>query len=424
MIVRAARSAAAVLCLAAFFLAPARAQLVQERGDNTAATTAIELWFRAPAAGYDLQSPGIARMALAAVAASRPAGGNSSISEMVTRLGGTLTLEVYPDICMVGVSVPAAAAPPVLSALRSAYLNPFVSAAGIKAAAQDSAIAAASGPFDSARLLQDALFAQLFSSGPAHYAPIPDASAFAKLTQQAVQAFATRAFARNTAILSLAGNVGPALLALARPNGFVPGDAQSMTPPLDSTLAPAAGQTSISGRAAGVGLAWAGPPISDTRSATAMDFISDYLFDPDRGVVTRALRSQADIFSNGQFVTMHDPGVLLVTLSGQSAAASQQTVLDAISALQEPLDAASFAAARQAFLYHIMSQTQTPLQRADNAGWYAAEGNAQYAPGDASGTYVQAAGSLDPQFIAQVARKYLQRPVVVRLIESAGAAPS
>src|SRR5581483_11654725 len=159
MIARAARSAAAILCLASVLFLPARAQLVQSHPDSTASTTAIEMWFRIPAAGYDLKTPGIARMALAAVAASRPAGGGSSISEIVTRLGGTLTMEVYPDISMVGVSVPASSAPSVLGALRAAYLNPFISAAGIKAAAQDSAIAAASGSFDSARLLQDALFA-------------------------------------------------------------------------------------------------------------------------------------------------------------------------------------------------------------------------------------------------------------------------
>lgn len=338
---------------------------------------------------------------------------------MVTRQGGTLSLEVYPDISMVGASVPASAAPALLDALRTAYFTPSITAAGLKAAVQDSAIAAAQGPFDSARLLQDALFAQMFSSGPAHFAPVPDAAAFDKISQQELQAFATRAFERNNAIFSVAGNVSQSLLARIASNGAPPA-----VPPLDSTLALAPAQTSISGHSAGLGLAWVGPPISDVREATAMDFISDYLFDPDHGVVTSALRSQPDIFSNGQFVTLHDPGVLLVTLSGQNAAASQQAVLDAVAALQQPLDAAAFSSARQAFLYHIMSQTQTPLQRADNAGWYAAEGNAQYAPGDPSGTYFQAAGSLDPQFIAQVARKYLQRPVVVRLIENAGAAPS
>lgn len=414
MIVKAARGAAAAICLTGALFSSAHAQLVQIRDDRTAGTTAIELWFRVPSSGFDLKSPGIARLALAAAAASRPAGGGSSLSEIVTRLGGSLSLEVYPDISMVGASVPATSASSVLAAMRAAYFTPAITAAGMKAAAADSAIAAAQQPFDSARLLQDALFAQLFSAGPAHYAPIPDAGAFANISQSDVQAFAARGFAAQNAIYSLAGNVG----GLMTQNTTV----ALANPPLDSTRAPAPAETNVSARVTGLGLGWTGPPISDTRAATAMDFVADYLFDPDRGVVSQALRSQPDVFANGQFVTLHDPGVLLVTVAGPKAASVQQNVLDAVSSLQRPLDAAAFAAARQAFLYHILSQTQTPVQRADNAGWYAAEGNAQYAPGDASGIYLQAASSLDPAFVAQTVRTYLQHPAIVHLIQSSGGA--
>lgn len=417
MILRAARGAAAIFCLAGMLCSAAQAQIVQSRDDRSSAVAAIELWFRAPSSGFDLKSPGLARLALAAVAASRPPGSGSSLSEMVTRLGGSLSLEVYPDIAMVGASVPASSAAQVLDAMRTAYFTPAITAAGMKAAAADSAIEAARQPFDSARLLQDALFAQLFPAGAAHDAPVPDASAFANLSQSEVQAFAARAFAQNNAIYSLAGNVG-ALLGekLAGPSAAL------ANPPFDSTRASAPGEMTVSARVAGSGLAWIGPPISDTRAATAMDFIADYLFDPERGVVSKSLASQSDVFLNGQFVTLHDPGVLLVTLSGANAATYEQNVLAAVSSLTHPLDASTFAAARQAFLYHILAQIQTPLQRADNAGWYAAEGNAQYAPGDPSGTYIQAVNSLDPAFIAQTARAYLQRPAIVRLIQSSGGA--
>jgi len=417
MILRAARGAAAILCFAGTLYSAAQAQLVQSRDDHSAATAAIELWFRVPSSGFDLKTPGIARLALAAAAASRPAGG-SSLSEIVTRLGGSLSLEVYPDIAMVGASVPASSASLVLDAMRAAYFNPGITAAGMKAAAADSAIEAAKQPFDSARLLQDALFAQVFPAGPAHYAPIPDAGAFAGLSQIDVQAFAARAFVQTNAIYSLAGNVGELLSTrLAGPSPAL------AHPPYDSTRTGAPGETTVSARVAGLGLAWTGPAISDTRAATAMDFIADYLFDPDRGVLSQSLRSQSDLFLSGQFVTLHDPGVLLVTLSGQNAAMFQQNVLTAVSALRQPLDANTFASARQAFLYHILSQTQTPVQRADNAGWYAAEGNAQYAPGDASGTYIEAVNSLDPAFVAQTARAYLRRPAIVHLMQSsAGAA--
>lgn len=412
MIVSAARGAAAALCLASLLSAPARAQLVTAHEDPSAATAAIEFWYRVPASGYDFKAPGIARLALSAAVASHPAGG-SSLSEIVNRLGGTLTLEVYPDIAMVGVSVPSSSAASVLRAMANAFFNPAITAAGMKAAAQDSAVVAAQQPFDSSRTLQDALFAQIFSAGPAHYAPLPDPSAFATLTQGDAQAFAARAFQRSNTIVSLAGNIVPSAVAAITGSGSTLADA-----PFDSTAAGVPPDASVSARVAGLGLGWKGPAISDTRAATAMDFVADYLFDPDRGTVVRAARGARGLFVNGQFVTLHDPGVLLVTLSGESAGTFQQTVLDAVAGLQTPLDPVAFAGARKAFLYHILSQIQTPAARADNQGWYAAEGNAAYAPGDSSGVYLNAVNSLDPQFVAQTVRAYLQKPVIVRLIQS------
>ena len=412
MIVRAARGAAAALCLTATVLAPARAQLVTVHDDPAAGTAAVELWYRVPSAGYDLKSPGIARMALAAAVASKLAGG-SSLSEMVNRLGGSLAIQVFPDLSMVGASVPASSAPAVLRAMTDAFFNPAITAAGLKIAAQDSAVAAAQQPYDSALTLQDALFAQLFSQGPAHYAPVPDAAEFAKLAPADVQAFAARAFRKGNAIFSLAGNVSDALRSAVPP--AVPA---LDTLPLDSTRAGSPGESTAAARVPGMGFAWTGPSISDARAATAMDFIADYLFDPQSGTVTQAARAQRTSFVGGQFVTLHDPGVLLVTISGETAATLQQPVLDAVSAMAQPLDAATFSKARKVFLYHIMSQIQTPVQRAGNAGWYTAEGNAQYAPGDPSDTYLNAVNSLDPQFVAQIARTYLQHPAIVRLLQS------
>src|SRR5579864_1292538 len=55
--------------------------------DVTAPTVAVNLWYRAPASGYDSATPGIARLAIAAVAASAPAHG-TSLSELITRVGG------------------------------------------------------------------------------------------------------------------------------------------------------------------------------------------------------------------------------------------------------------------------------------------------------------------------------------------------
>lgn len=385
------------------------------RRDPLAQTTAMELWFRAPAAGADAKYPGIARLAITALAASSPAHG-TSVSELVTRLGGSLDISVYPDIAMIGASVPSWEAPQVLRALTSAYFNPSITSAGLRAALRDCAVAAAESKFDSERVLQDALFAQLFSAGPAHYPPTPPAASdFANIPQDAVRAFATHAFRQNNAVLTLAGSADDALLAAVRAgNAGQAGDA-----PYDSTVTASPSGSAKSGSAPAVGYAWAGPPIADAKAATALDFIADYLFDPDHGTVARAIQnSHAQAFVNGQFITLHNPGVLLLTISGVDTPQIRQQITDAIASMQQPMGAAAFDAARKAFEYHILSQSQTPLSVADNYGWYAVEGNAAYAPGAASGEYLKAVESLDPASVAQAARTYLQHPAVVQIISS------
>ena len=71
--------------------------------------------------------------------------------------------------------------------------------------------------------------------------------------------------------------------------------------------------------------------------------------------------------------------------------------------MSKPLDPQAFEAARAAFVYHILSQIQTPSSRADNFGWYAVEGSPTYAPGSESGEYLKAAQSLDPAYVADMA---------------------
>ncbi|HTA37587.1 MAG TPA: hypothetical protein VK760_00855, partial [Candidatus Acidoferrales bacterium] len=135
------------------------------------------------------------------------------------------------------------------------------------------------------------------------------------------------------------------------------------------------------------------------------------------GVVSRALdASKTDAYVSGQFITLHDPGVLVVTVGGDAAKAAKQRVLDELAKLEKPMDPAAFAAAREAFLYHLASDTQTPQQQADNLGWYAAEGNATYAPGDANGNYIAKARELDPAYVADIVRRYLKNAVTVTLV--------
>jgi hypothetical protein len=214
--------------------------------------------------------------------------------------------------------------------------------------------------------------------------------------------------------LTLAGDVNAQLLASVRGSGNA---GAPMDAPVDSALAAAPGSTTKSSDVSGVGFAWSGPSIADAKADTALDFVADYLFDSDYGTLARAIqRANPKAFVNGQFITLHNPGVLLLTIAGVDSPAIRQQVRDAIASLQQPMSAHDFQAARNAFEYHIFHDTQTPMERADNFGWYAAEGNADYAPGADSGAYLKAVESLDPGFVAQIVRKYLQHPAIVQLL--------
>jgi predicted Zn-dependent peptidase len=384
------------------------------RRDASAPTASVELWYRAPGAGYDNATPGVSRLAITALAASAPPHGRS-LAELVTRLGGSLSINVYPDIAMVGASVPVAQAPGVLRALTHAYFEPAITTDGLKAALRDCAIGAAEAQFEPEHVLQDALFARIFTAGPAHFPPTPgSARDFTKIPESAVKAFAARAFRRQNAFLTVSGGVDAGILGSLE---AAAGAKSAADAPIDSTLTNAPINAVQGAQIAGLGFAWVGPPIADAKAATAMDFIADYLFDADHGTLAQAVRTkQADAFVNGQFITLHKPGVLLVTVAGGDANAARSQILAAAASMTKPLDEKTFAAARNAFEYHIMSQTQTPAARADNFGWYAAEGNPGYAPGDESGEYVKAVESLDPGYVAEVARKYLQNPAIVQLL--------
>jgi predicted Zn-dependent peptidase len=189
-----------------------------------------------------------------------------------------------------------------------------------------------------------------------------------------------------------------------------------MDPPYDSTLAAIPTSATASGLIGGIGLAWIGPPITDEKASTALDFIADYLFRDETGVVTKALdRSASDASVVGQFITLHDPGVMVVTIAGDHAGQVRDHILGALSAMRTPMDAQTFNAAREAFLYHVASDTQTPQERIDNLGWYGVEGDLGYAPGIVDGTYGRSVRALDPAYVAEVVKHYLAAPVVVNM---------
>lgn len=379
--------------------------------DPTASTAAIDLWFRAPADGYAASVPGVARVAAAAAAAAKLATGRT-LAETVVQAGGTLSIEVYPDVVDVGAVVPAASARSVLATLTAAYFVPAIDAATLQAGQRDTVVQSVERQYEADAIAQDVLFGKLFASGPASRPPIPaSASEVSQIKLDDVTSFAQRAFRAGNAILTMAGAVDRGMLG-AVGDGTGPAGTDE---PFDSTLSGQISPTTAQGEEAGLGLAWIGPSISDKKAATALDFVADYLFDGTSGAVVSALRrSGTGGLVRGQFITLHGSGVLLVTLEGSSDAAIADRIVQAVNALRQPLDIATFTAARESFIYHVTSETQTPEEQADMLGWYAAEGDAGYAPG--GGEYESIARSLDAQFVADTVRRYLSNPATVRIV--------
>ena len=417
--------AAATLGVASLFVAlPATAAMAQQLGslprggsyvldpDPTVGSAAIGLWFRAPGAGYDNATPGIANLA-ATAAAVAPLASGKSLYALVHTVGGELNFQVYPDIVGIGAVVPAPAARRIVAAMTAAYFAPAVDESAVKTARENAAVLGVQQRYESDTTLHDLLFRQIFASGPAHYSPLPaSVAALTSITAPQVSAFAKRAFRAENAVLTLTGNVDASSI-----TAVTDGTLGNMDAPYDSSLAQPPTSATATGAVDGVGLAWIGPPISDEKAATALDFIADYLFRDQTGVVSRALdRSHSDALVEGQFITLHDPGVMVVTIGGDHEKQAEQRVLEAIGTLQQPMDRQTFDAAREAFLYHVATDTQTPQERADNFGWYTVEGNLEYAPGIMNGSYERIARMLDPQYIAEVVRRYLGRPVVVDLL--------
>ncbi|HXO16869.1 MAG TPA: hypothetical protein VN909_01735, partial [Candidatus Dormibacteraeota bacterium] len=421
MIARAALTAATFSVAAVLLGAPpAPAAMSQSMGslprggsyvldpDPTVGSAAIGLWFRAPGAGYDNATPGISNLA-ATAAAVAPLASGKSLYALVHTLGGDLNIAVYPDIVGIGAVVPASAARRVVAAMTAAYFAPSLDDTAVKTARANAAVLGVQQRYESDTTLHDLLFKQIFAGGPARFPPLPDSVAqLTSMSTAQVSAFAKRAFRSENSVLTLTGNIDASSIG-AVTDGSGSG---SMDAPYDSTRAQVPQSATATGSIDGVGLAWVGPPISDEKAATALDFVADYLFRDRTGVVSKGLdRSPNDALVAGQFITLHDPGVMVVTIGGDREKQTEQRVLAALGALEQPLDQQAFDAAREAFLYHVATDTQTPQERADNLGWYTVEGNLQYAPGITSGGYERAVRALDPQYVAEIVRRYLRNPV-------------
>jgi predicted Zn-dependent peptidase len=379
------------------------------RPGGGADVAAVALWYRAPAGGFGTDAvPALGRLAASAVAASRPVTG-TSLSQFARQIGGRLTINAYPESIAVSLVVPAARASDAVQALTRSYFAPVMTDLGLTLARRSVVEDGAIRSFDSGAVITDAIYATLFASGPAKIPPFGTSSSYANVPIDVVRAFAERAFRPGNALLIVTGAVDSSVVTAALPGREdAPPNAETPAP---ETLAGVRGPVQARGVEAGFGLGWAGPPISDEREATAFDFIADYLFYPDTGVVQKAVRNTGSSVV-GTFVTYHNPGVFLLTASGGDQAAVHAAVDAGLLAIRHPLDAAAFAAARHQFIYHILSDDETASALADTYGWYSVEGNPGYAPGEggAAGRYLAAANALTPEFVAATAAKYLDRP--------------
>jgi len=368
---------------------------------------AIELWFRAPSIGFDAApKPGLANLAALTVAASQPLTG-TPLATLVAEVGGRFGVNVYPETIEISALVPASEAARVLRTMSGVYFTPVLNDDGrTKALAEvrtDTRLRDITQPSET---LREALFEVLFKSGPDHFSPV-DSGSIMSLTLDDLRTFATRAFRASNATIVLTGDVDQQLV-----NEAVAGrsDTSAPEPTVDfsSIVSQAPQSVTRRGPVPGFGFAWSGPSIKDERAATALDFVADYLFDPDSGVVSREL-DDVDASIDAQYVTYYDPGVFYVEATGGQATAARAKVEEALASMRKPLDKQTFEAARRLFEYHVMSDVATPLSLADNFGWYALEGNAAYAPGadlDA-GRYVAAIHGLTPEIVAEVVAKYL-----------------
>jgi predicted Zn-dependent peptidase len=377
-----------------------------------APVAAVELWYRAPSTGFGPKPiPSLARLAAQVVAASKPLVGES-LGKVVNDLGGRLTITVYSDSIAIAAIAPASGAPAVVKAMTTSFFAPVITDDGFGVAQRDVEQEALFGGFDPETVVRDAVFGDLFRDGPQHYPALGDPKDVSTIEIGDVRSFAARAFRAQNATLVISGVVDPSIVASAV-SGRSDGDAAPEAPstPTLATGAPAPVSKTFVQPTAGYG--WVGPAIADEREATAMDFIADYLFRTDDGYVAKAVaKTYPDAFLVGNFITLHDPGVMFVAYAGKDMSSLKTLVDDGFARVRKPLDARDFSVALAQFEYHIRSDLQTPTQVADNYGWYAVEGAPDYAPGanGERGAYFTYASGLTPDFVASVAEKYLGKP--------------
>lgn len=396
------------------------ARTIVQTGDGPP-LAAVELWFRAPSVGFGEPLVGIAQLAAESVAAS--VGHGEPFAALVQDSGGRLQITAFADSVQVAAVVPAASAAQIARAAFDDYTRPALTQDGFKRARESVAVEAAESQSDPDVQLRTRLFGSLFTQGPDRFTALPTVKQLGSLAYPEVLAFAKRAFRAENAVAVVTGvsESAPIVSALGGMGTGEPGE-----PPAESARSsapPSVTGDSVAGPA--LGMAFAGPPITDQRAATAMDFLADYLLDPKLGAVAEALHGVAPGASvSGQFITLHDPGILLVEVVGDASDAAREAVKQALERVQRPLDAQVFEAARREYVYHVLHDLQSAQAQADNLGWYAVEGSPSYAPfnGGEEGEYLAQARSLTPAYVAHVAQMYLKAAPAVATLAPQSAA--
>jgi predicted Zn-dependent peptidase len=406
-------------------------------GGGASPTEAIEIWFRCPADGYDGAHSGIARLAALAIADDDH--GGASLREIAGASGGDVTVQVFPAATEIGVIVPAYIAGAAEEALLERVFHPSIDDKAIKNAKLRMAEQLSLAGLQPDVFLRERMFSAIFSDGPYRDSTFGTATTLESATLTDVQSFIADAFRPANAMAASAGlgslNAFGAIATSSTASGAQQASpsAQNSTLPHSTarkTFAPVAlpSDTSASASVTAVALGWVGPPISDERSATAMDFLSDYLMRDGYGTAALAItKTDPHAAFDGQFITLHDPGIMFAGVWGSGL--DRRKAVDAIRAavqrvVDQPLSDADFAQASIAFRTHLLHDMDGPQSIADNLGWYYAQGAPAYTPVDlmfGHGDYASAASSLTPAFVNDIARRYLgSEPAVVTSPDAGG----
>jgi len=281
-------------------------------------TVAFQIWIRCPADGYAGSQPGIAR--LTALSLLEQKSGNDTFRDAVRHAGGQVGVSVYHEGTEIALLAPSYIAPQLADQMLHAVLRPNVDRTAYLAARQRLAAQQVAALEVPDQILRDSLFAQMFASGPLHDPTYGTPRMLAAFTLADVNAFLRQAYVPGDEIVVAVGKADGS--DLERRVRAIASSARTPSSMPNSTLAPPRATPLIvevaQAAAPGVALGWVGPPISDQRAATAMDFLSDYLTHPDAGVVAQSVRQlQPHAAFAGQFITMRDPGVFFISVSGR-----------------------------------------------------------------------------------------------------------